>query len=84
MKRTTLLMLALLCSAVMLLGEAINAAPLADDGTSKRLCCSDLEGCRNDLTCCPGPGIAGCCTITCQDGATILCKHDDVEEDKDN
>ena len=77
MKKTTALMLALLFSAVMMLGEAINAATLADE---RRLCCSDLEGCRNDLTCCPGPGIAGCCTITCEDGTTILCKHDDVED----
>ena len=80
MKKTTSLMLVLLFSAVMLLGEAIKAAPLADE---RRLCCRDLEGCRNDPTCCSGPGIAGSCTITCEDGATILCKHD-VEEDKDN
>ena len=66
MKKTTSLMLVLLFSAVMLLGEAINAAPLADPDR-RDFCCFDLEGCSG-LTCCAGPSTGSFCTMTVKMG----------------
>lgn len=78
MKRTTLLMLALLCSAVMLLAEAINADPLAGDAT-RLVCCKDLPDCGGN-GCCIGRAIPDSCTILCDDGSLIFCRDDlDVE-----
>ena len=72
MKRTSLLMLALLCSAVMLLGEAINAAP--SDAT-RLVCCKDLPDCGGN-GCCVGRAIPDSCAIICDSGAVILCMND--------
>ena len=74
MKKTTALMLALLFSAVMLLGEAINAAPLSGDGT-RDLCCRDLPDCGGNA-CCVGPGTYFACTMVCKDGMAIICRDD--------
>lgn len=72
MKKTTALMLVLLFSAVMLLGEAINAAPIAGDGT-RDLCCKDLPDCGGNA-CCIGPGTASGCTLICKNGVAIICR----------
>ena len=74
MKKTTALTLALLFSAVMLLGEAINAAPLAGDAT-RNLCCRDLPDCGG-TACCNGPGTYFACTMVCKDGTAIICRDD--------
>ena len=72
MKKTTALMLALLFSAVMLLGEAVNASTVTD---ARKLCCSDLQGCVG-TACCPGRGEPIGCAIACEDGAIVLCNGD--------
>lgn len=69
MKKTTSLMVALLFSAVMLLGEAINITAQA------ALCCDDLTGCGS-TECCSGSGTPTSCTMVCQSGTTIVCPKD--------
>jgi hypothetical protein len=67
MKKTTSLILVLLFSALMLVGEAINAAAEAAN-----LCCNDLSACCS-TECCSGPGTPTGCTIDCQDETRIEC-----------
>lgn len=68
MKKTTAFMLALLFSAIILLGEAINATTLASN-----LCCDALVDCRG-AECCNGPGtVIQHCYLECQNGVYIIC-----------
>ena len=76
MKKTTSLMLVLLFSAVMLLGEAINTT----FAHNRKLCCQDLLGCGG-TECCPGRGSAFGCNMVCESGLIIICRGD---VDKDN
>ena len=74
MKKTISLMLALLFSAVMLAGEAINISAKAseeEEGGAK-LCCNALSGCGSD-ECCSGRGTPTACTMVCDSGTTIVC-----------
>lgn len=66
MKKTTSLILVLLFSAVMLVGEAINASAEA------ALCCNKLSSCCND-ECCAGPGMPNGCVMNCESGTNIEC-----------
>lgn len=68
MKKTISLMLALLFSAVILAGEAVNATAEA------ALCCDDLSGCGS-TECCAGDGrgTANGCIIQCDTGTGIVC-----------
>lgn len=67
MKKTTSLILALLFSGTMLLGEAINTSTHASD-----LCCDALSGCGSD-ECCSGRGSANGCIMQCDSGTGIIC-----------
>lgn len=67
MKKTTCLMLALLFSAVMLLGEAINTATEAAP-----LCCDALSGCGS-TECCADRGTSNGCIMQCDSGTGIIC-----------
>jgi hypothetical protein len=75
MKKTTSLMLALLFSGAMLLGEAINTTARAseegeiEDGGLK---CKQLTGCKGDSGC-GGQGEGENCILDCADGAHIHC-----------
>lgn len=68
MKKGTSLILVLLFSAVMLLGEAIKTNAAA------ALCCDDLSGCGS-TECCAGDGrgTANGCIIQCDTGTGIVC-----------
>ena len=80
MKKTTSLMLALLFSGVMLLGEAINTttkAAVADTGAADGFYCNILTGCTGDA-CCAGQGRGFNCLIACADGSDIICPKADI------
>jgi len=75
MKKTTSLMLALLFSGVMLLGEAINTTSKAAEAAiaaPAQFCCNILTGCSGGA-CCPGRGEGADCLIACADGSAIIC-----------
>ncbi len=70
MKKTTSLIVALLFSAVMLVGEAVNTTAIASESAS--LCCNALSGCGSD-ECCSGRGSANGCIMQCDSGTGIIC-----------
>lgn len=74
MKKTTSLMVALLFSGVMLLGEAINTTSKAAVAVPApaQFCCNILTGCAGGA-CCPGRGEGLNCVIACADGSGIIC-----------
>ena len=79
MKKTTSLILALLFSGVMLLGEAINTntkAAVAAVAVAK-LCCDALSGCGS-TECCAGRGTPSGCVMICDSGAGIVCPKAEV------
>jgi hypothetical protein len=74
MKKTTSLMLALLFSGAMLLGEAINTTARASEEAevADGLKCKQLTGCKGDSGC-GGQGEGSNCILDCADGAHIHC-----------
>ncbi len=80
MKKTTSLMLALLFSGAMLLGEAINTTTRAAEeaGVEDGLKCKQLTGCKGDSGC-GGQGEGSNCILDCADGAHIHCPESSVE-----
>ena len=74
MKKTTSLMLALLFSGAMLLGEAINTTTKAaeDAEIADGLKCNQLTGCTGTSGC-GGQGEGSNCILDCADGAHIHC-----------
>jgi hypothetical protein len=74
MKKTTSLMLALLFSGAMLLGEAINTTARASEDAefADGLKCKQLTGCKGDSGC-GGQGEGSNCILDCADGAHIHC-----------
>lgn len=79
MKKTTSLMVALLFSGVMLLGEAINTTSKAAvaEPVPVKFCCNILTGCSGGA-CCPGRGEGANCLIACADGSAIICPKAEV------
>ena len=74
MKKTTTLMLALLFSGAMLLGEAINTTTRAQEEIEVEggLKCNQLTGCTGTSVC-GGQGEGSNCILDCADGAHIHC-----------
>ena len=75
MKKTTTLMLALLFSGAMLLGEAINTTTRAQEEIEVEgggLKCNQLTGCTGTSGC-GGQGEGSNCILDCADGAHIHC-----------
>ena len=75
MKKTTSLMLALLFSGVMLLGEAINTTSKAAEdaeAAAEGLKCNLLTGCTGTSGC-GGQGEGEDCIIVCADTAVVVC-----------
>ena len=75
MKKTTSLMLALLFSGAMLLGEAINTTTkAAEDAVVEPagLKCNLLTGCTGGAGC-EGQGEGADCIIVCADDTVIFC-----------
>jgi len=74
MKKTTSLMLALLFSGAMLLGEAINTTTKAaeDAVIADGFKCSLLTGCKGGAGC-EGQGEGADCIIVCADDTVIFC-----------
>lgn len=66
MKKSTSLIMVLLFSALLLVGEAINASAEA------ALCCNDLSLCCN-TECCDGAGTPSGCDLACASGSNISC-----------
>ena len=74
MKKTTSLMLALLFSGVLLLGEAINTTSKAAEAAAAAdgLKCNLLTGCKGSSGC-GGQGEGSDCIIVCADDAVVVC-----------
>ena len=74
MKKTTSLMLALLFSGAMLLGEAINTTTKAaeDAVVADGFKCKLLTGCKGDSGC-GGQGEGADCLLVCADETVIFC-----------
>jgi hypothetical protein len=79
MKKTTSLILMLLFSGVLLLGEAINTTSKAAVAAvpAPQFCCNLLTGCSGGA-CCPGRGEGVNCLIACADGSGIICPKAEV------
>lgn len=85
MKKTTSLMLALLFSGAMLLGEAINTTTkAAADAVAEPagLKCNQLTGCTGESGC-GGQGEGADCLLVCADETVIFCPKKPVVAEAD-